>query len=66
MKRTLVEVKLPAGAIGLIVPWMDLSVMDWTELLQPLAGLLAHEPSAEWTFTPIPEDVSDKGALLGY
>lgn len=66
MKRTLVEVKLPAGAIGLIVPWMDLSVMDWTELLQPLADLLAHESSAEWSFTPIPEETSDKSALLGY
>lgn len=64
--RTLVEVRLPAGSVGLVVPWMDLARMDWTEYLRPLAELLAHEPEAEWMFTPISDEVDDKGALLGH
>jgi hypothetical protein len=66
--RTLIEVHIPTGGgIGLIVPWMDLERMDWDRYLMPLAELVAAaHPSAEWTFTPIPDDVDDKGALLGH
>lgn len=67
MARTLIEVRLPDGCVAaLIVPWMDLDRMDWTEYLGPLADLLAHEAEAEWSFTPIPDDIDDKGALLGH
>lgn len=67
MARTLIEVRLPDGcAAALIVPWMDLERMDWQEYLGPLADLLAHEPEAEWSFTALADDVSDKTALLGH
>lgn len=66
--RTLIEVHTPGGGgIGLIVPWMDLDRMDWWKYLGPLAELVAAaHPDAEWTFTPIPEEISDKSALLGH
>jgi hypothetical protein len=65
--RSLVEVHLPSGvSAGLVVPWMDLGLMDWTEYLQPLARLLADQSEAVWTAEPIPDDTDDKGALLGH
>lgn len=67
MARTLIEVRLPDGCVAaLIVPWMDLERMNWTEYLGPLADLLAHEAEAEWVFTALADDVSDKTALLGH
>lgn len=65
--RVLVEVNTPAGTIGLIVPWRDLTVEDWRIYLMPLAEMVAvAHPWAEWAATPIPEETSDKDALLGH
>lgn len=65
MARTLIEVHTPGGgSIGLLVPWMDLARMDWWEYLMPLAELMAvSHPTAEWTFRPIPDEMSDREAM---
>lgn len=65
--RILLEATFDGGSVAQIFPTMDLSVMRWTEFFAPLAALVhAAHPDAVWTATPIPDDVSDKGALLGY
>lgn len=65
--RCLIEVHIGSGGIGVIVPTMDLDRMDWWEYMQPLAELIAEaHPNAEWTFTPIPDEWSDKRAISGH
>lgn len=65
MARSLVQVDLPVGNIAVIVPWMDLEVRSWDELLRDLAELLADQRGV-WHARPLDDDESDRKALTGY
>lgn len=63
MSRVLIEIRVQGGEIGLIVPDLESDRMDWREYLVPLAELLADKRDAEWTATPIADDVGDREAM---
>jgi hypothetical protein len=65
--RARVEITVDGGSLGLITPLLDLDVEDWTIRLRPLAELVyAAHPEAVWRAFLIPDETSDKEALVGY